>query len=146
MKLSSFIMLTAAGLAVAAPISPYASDDMSLTVEPAEVVKRQDNNLGALNTVTSTTESLPGLSKRGTLKSLPLVGGTAGGLPIAGTLKSKRGKSDKKGKKAPKAPKGPLDGLPLVGGLVGKREGNNLEPLNTVTSTTKTLPIVGKRG
>jgi hypothetical protein len=67
MKLSSFIMITAAGLAVAAPIHPYSADDMSLTVEPAEVVKRQDNNLEPLNTVTSATKALPVVGKRGRL-------------------------------------------------------------------------------
>jgi len=64
MRFSSFIMITAAGLAVAAPISPYASDDMSLTVEPTEVAKRQ--NLQAFDTIKDTipslgTRGLPGL-------------------------------------------------------------------------------------
>ena len=90
-------MLTAAGLAVAAPISPYSADDMSLTVEPAEVVKRE-NNLEPLGALTSATKTLPvplgkrelltlnngGLPKRGTTDNLPVVGSLLkGGLPVA---------------------------------------------------------------
>lgn len=62
MRFSSFILITAAGLAIAAPITPYAAgaEDMGLTVEPTEVGKRQ--NLEALDTVKNT---LPGgLGKR----------------------------------------------------------------------------------
>ena len=75
MKFASFIAITAAGLAIAAPITPIspANTDKQLTVEPAVVYKRQSTLSTALDATHGKLPASP--LKRG----LPLVGGLLGG-------------------------------------------------------------------
>jgi hypothetical protein len=119
MKFSSFIILTAAGLAVAAPITPV-STDKTLTIQPAEVVKRQTS----LDPVVDAAHGkLPVPIKRATpsVSSLgALTGAVPGGLPV------KRG--------APSVSSlGALTGA-VPGGLpVGKRQLGGLIPSGSST-------------
>ena len=93
MRFSSFIAFTAAGLAVAAPISPYSLDDKALTVEPAEVARRQ---VGPLTTVTGLASGgLPGVGKR----QLP---------GLDGLLPGSEAEEKEVEPKEPKEPKEPL--------------------------------------
>lgn len=119
MKFSSFIMLAAAGLTIAAPITPV-STDKTLTIQPAEVVKRQTT----LDPVVDAAHGkLPVPIKRATpsVSSLGvLTGAVPGGLPV------KRG--------APSVSSlGALTGA-VPGGLpVGKRQLGGLIPSGSST-------------
>jgi hypothetical protein len=126
MKFSSFLIFTAAGLAIAAPITPVTPSDLEkkLTVEPAEVVRRQST----LDPVVDAAHGkLPVPVKRGTpsVSSLSaLTGAVPGGLPVG-----KRGIPSASSLSA-------LTGA-VPGGLpVGKRQ-------DTVDEATQPLPDAG---
>jgi hypothetical protein len=85
MRFSSFIAITAAGLAIAAPITPVSPSnvDKQLTVEPAELYKRQVPSVPDTSALTGLTKGLP-VGKR-QVPSVPdtsAITGLTKGLPI----------------------------------------------------------------
>jgi hypothetical protein len=80
MRFSSFIAITAAGLAIAAPITPITPSnvDKQLTVEPVELYKRGLPDASALTGVLG--GGLP--VKRGLPDASALTGVLGGGLPV----------------------------------------------------------------
>ncbi|KAM0711876.1 hypothetical protein Q7P35_001246 [Cladosporium inversicolor] len=86
MKFSSFVIFTAAGLAIAAPITPVSPSNLEkkLTVEPVEVVKRQTPSVSSLGALTGAVPGgLPVKRQTPSVDSLEaLTGAVPGGLPV----------------------------------------------------------------
>jgi hypothetical protein len=122
MKFSSFLIFTAAGLAIAAPITPVTPSNLEnkLTVEPVEVVKRGLPDTSALTGAVQgglPTSGLPVGKRQSTLD--PVVDAAHGKLPVP----VKRGLPDTS------ALTGAVQGgLPTSGLPVGKRQLEGLIP------------------
>lgn len=152
MKFSSFIMLTAAGLTIAAPITPV-STDKTLTIQPAEVVKRQTT----LDPVVDAAHGkLPVPIKRATpsVSSLgALTGAVPGGLPVGkrqlgGLIPSGSstddGSSESAEEKEPKAPKEPKEPGTVTDGTTEIDDGTAKSSTSSATDVLGGLPL-GKR-
>ena len=154
MKFSSFLIFTAAGLALAAPIDPV-NTEKKLTIEPVAVAKRQTS----LDPVVDAAHGkLPVPIKRATpsVSSLDaLTGAVPGGLPVGkrqleGLLPTSSSKGDgsetaeePKEPKMPKEPKEPKEPSTVEDGKTEISNGEE-ESTGSAGSSLGGLPI-GKR-
>lgn len=154
MKFSSFLIFTAAGLALAAPIDPV-NTEKKLTIEPVAVAKRQTS----LDPVVDAAHGkLPVPIKRATpsVSSLDaLTGAVPGGLPVGkrqleGLLPTSTSKGDgsetaeePKEPKMPKEPKEPKEPSSVEDGKTEISNGEE-ESTGSAGSSLGGLPI-GKR-
>jgi hypothetical protein len=154
MKFSSFLIFTAAGLALAAPIDPV-NTEKKLTIEPVAVAKRQ-TSLDPI--VDAAHGKLPVPIKRATpsVSSLDaLTGAVPGGLPVGkrqleGLLPTSTSKGDgsetaeePKEPKMPKEPKEPKEPSSVEDGKTEISNGEE-ESTGSAGSSLGGLPI-GKR-
>ena len=147
MKFSSFIILTAAGLAIAAPITPV-STEKKLTIEPVGVAKRQTT----LDPVVDATHGkLPVPVKRATpsVSSLgALTSAVPGGLPVGkrqlGGLVPSGSSDGSETAEEPTIPEAPKDPSSVTDGATEIDDGTAESTTSSATSALDGLPV-GKR-
>ena len=157
MKFASFLMLTAAGLAIAAPITPVSPSkaENKLTVEPIEVVRRQlpDTN-GVLGPVQGGLPKLP-VGKRQVPDTSAVLSPVQGGLPklpvgkrqLGGLTDSLSGSSaaDSAEDAEPKEPKEPKEPGTVTDGTTEIDTGDDAaSSTDSAASALGGLPV-GKR-
>ena len=163
MKFSSFLIFTAAGLAIAAPITPVSPSNLEkkLTVEPVEVVKRQVPSVSSLGGLTG---ALPGGLPTSGLPTKRQLGGLvpSGSSSDDGSEDAELEELEEpKLPKEPKAPSSVTDGTTEIsngaddstssatsalGGLpVGKRQVPSVSSLGGLTGGLPTSGLPTKR-